>query len=175
MNQNRNRLVLLLIFFLFATPVVTATLMHTSWWPYQPDETVNRGLLVEPTQPLDYSALAFGDGIAPPLVEATFTDHGLGAPPIPLPGAVFEQIVETQGTDPDIPRAQHVEVGIDPGMLDLTAPLVTAVATAGDGGPVPPTPSSSSSIPGTTSRRRDSSWRRGSVRPASRSASTPTG
>jgi len=67
MNQNRNRLVLLLIFFLFATPVVTATLMHTSWWPYQPNETVNRGLLVEPTQQLDYSALAFGDGIAPPL------------------------------------------------------------------------------------------------------------
>ena len=66
MSQKHNRLILLLIFLIFATPVIVATLMHTSWWAYRPNETVNRGLLVEPAQPLDYSALSFAEDTALP-------------------------------------------------------------------------------------------------------------
>ncbi len=54
MTLNRARLTLVLIFFLFATPVVVAVLMHSPWWNYQPGGMTNLGTLVQPPQPLDY-------------------------------------------------------------------------------------------------------------------------
>ncbi len=46
--SRRNRLVLILIFALFLAPLVAAVLLQSDWADYAPEETVNRGELLEP-------------------------------------------------------------------------------------------------------------------------------
>jgi hypothetical protein len=66
MKLNHPRIVLVLIFLLFATPVFLAVMMHSSWWHYQPSEMTNRGILVQPPQAIDYTRLTFDDDVQPP-------------------------------------------------------------------------------------------------------------
>ncbi|MBT8062314.1 MAG: hypothetical protein KJO85_06485 [Gammaproteobacteria bacterium] len=140
MNQNRNRLVLLLIFLLFATPVVVAIVMHTSWWPYQPDETVNRGTLVEPPRHLDYSTLAFSDGSMPP------TGKWVVVYPVssPCTGSCMQNVEDLRQIHKATGRRQNMLAMLplfpkraDPGqiedMLRVYSSFVTAVDINGSG------------------------------------------
>jgi hypothetical protein len=65
MKKQHPRLTLLFIFLLFGTPVVIATLMHSPWWQYRPAEMTNRGTLIQPPVPVDFTRLRFGSAEQP--------------------------------------------------------------------------------------------------------------
>lgn len=48
MSMTRQQVTLLSIFALFLAPVLLVALMRSTWWQYQPEESSNRGLLVQP-------------------------------------------------------------------------------------------------------------------------------
>jgi cytochrome oxidase Cu insertion factor (SCO1/SenC/PrrC family) len=52
----KQRATILLVFAVFLTPVILATLMHSQWWQFEP-ETRNYGQLVEPVVALDQFAV----------------------------------------------------------------------------------------------------------------------
>ena len=58
--RNRNRLGLILIVLLFATPLVIAIVLHVSGW--RPQETRNYGELIEPPQDLSAARFVLADG-----------------------------------------------------------------------------------------------------------------
>ncbi len=58
--RNRNRLGLILIVLLFATPLVAAIVLHVSGW--RPHDTRNYGELVEPPQDLSAARFVLADG-----------------------------------------------------------------------------------------------------------------
>lgn len=54
----KNRLMLVSIALLFFVPLAVAMLMQSDWWGYQPAQTTNRGLLVDPPVTLNIDSLA---------------------------------------------------------------------------------------------------------------------
>lgn len=59
--MTRQQVTLLSIFALFLAPVLLVALMRSTWWQYQPEESSNRGLLVQP--PVHLPLLAEGAAI----------------------------------------------------------------------------------------------------------------
>ncbi|NRB70663.1 MAG: hypothetical protein HRU51_01965 [Xanthomonadales bacterium] len=62
MNRNRNRLVIVGIFVLFLVPLLAAITLERAG--YEPENTVNRGLLVDPPVPLPLAERVLLDGQA---------------------------------------------------------------------------------------------------------------
>jgi hypothetical protein len=73
-----------------------------------------------------------GDGIMPPLIEATLIDHAAGGAMIPLPGATWEVLEENADPEPPAPVAQLLQVDVDATLLGLAVDTLPAQVVSED-------------------------------------------
>ena len=91
-TQTRNRVVLVVIALLFLIPLVAAVLLQPEQFGQDPEQTVNRGELVQPTVPLPIDGLALDMTV----IEDALRGHWLLVHPLPR---TCDATCEAEATD----------------------------------------------------------------------------